>query len=150
MKLVFKIKLSNTIFLTLFLVGLIFTACTKEKVVTDIDFQRQLIGGTGSFENTKKNWRLDSLAIDGKAFALTTNQKKYIKTFSYTGAYSDSDGFSGSWEVAQLNELKQTSTSTTGTKIINKYEITEINSTQLKVKLSGTTTKYEYFFVISN
>jgi hypothetical protein len=127
-----------------------FVACQKDAPVNDIDFQRHLVAGTGSYENTKKIWKLDSLAVDGKAYALTTNQKKYTKTFNHSGAYMDSDGFSGVWEIAKLDELTHTSTSTTGTKVTSVYEIMEVNSAQLNIRLLGTTSKYEYFFIISN
>jgi len=139
-----------TTILFIFTISFILNACSKEATVSDIDFQRQLVGGTGSFENTKKVWKLDSLAIDGKAFALTTNQKKYTKTFSFNGAYTDSDGFSGVWEIAKIDELSHTSVSSTGTKVTSVYEISEVNSAQLRVKLLGTSSKYEYFFIISN
>jgi len=128
----------------------IFVACQKDAPVNDIDFQRHLVAGTGSYENTKKVWKLDSLAIDGKAYALTTNQKKYTKTFNHNGVYLDSDGFSGVWEIAKLDELTHTSTSITGTKVTSVYEIVEINAAQLNLRLLGTTSKYEYFFIISN
>jgi hypothetical protein len=126
-------------------------SCTKEEVASDIDFQRQLVGGTGSFQNTFKVWKLDSMAVDGKAYALTTNQKKYTKKFYHSGAYIDSDGFSGTWEIAELNALSHFTTGTLATtKLTSKYEIVEVNSAQLNLKLLNTTAKYEYFFIISN
>lgn len=138
-------------FVLLFMIAIVsFIACSKEVPVDDIDFQRHLVAGTGTYENTKKVWKLDSLAIDGKPYALTTNQKKYTKTFNHNGSYMDSDGFAGVWEIAKLDELTHTSTSSTGTKVTNVYEIMEVNSAQLNIKLLGTTAKYEYFFIISN
>lgn len=132
------------------LLGVLFS-CSKEVVVNEIDFQRHLVGGTGSFQNTFKVWKLDSMAMDGKAVALSTNQKKYTKKFYHSGAYIDSDGFSGTWEITELNALSHVTTGTLPTtKLTNKYEIIEVNSAQLNLKLLNSTTKYEYFFVISN
>jgi hypothetical protein len=134
----------------IFLLGTIIS-CSKEVVVDEIDFQRHLVGGTGSFQNTFKVWKLDSLAIDGKSFPLTTNQKKYTKKFYHSGAYIDSDGFSGTWEITELNNLSHVTAGIQPTnKLTSKFEILEVNSAQLNLKLLNTTAKYEYFFIISN
>ena len=125
--------------------------CSKEVAVSDLDFQRHLVGGTGSFQNTFKIWKLDSISVDGKALTLTTNQKKYTKKFYHSGAYIDSDGFAGTWEIGQINALKHvTSGNTSSVKLTSSYEIIEVNSAQLNLKLLNTTPKYEYFFIISN
>lgn len=126
-------------------------ACSKEELVSDLDFQRHLVGGTGSFQNTFKIWKLDSVSIDGKAFPLTANQKKYTKKFLHSGAYMDSDGFSGTWEIGEINALKHITTGTvTTTKLTSNFEIIEVNSAQLNLKLLNTTPKFEYFFIIAN
>lgn len=143
-------KLNLRLLCFLFFIGLL-VSCSKEEVISDIDFQRHLLAGTGSFQNTFKIWKLDSMTVDGKAYTLTTNQKKYTKKFYHSGAYIDSDGFAGTWE---LNELNMLSHLTTGalvtTKLTSKFEIVEINSAQLNLKLINSTAKYEYFFIISN
>jgi hypothetical protein len=146
-----SIRISVKYFAFILLSSFLFFACAKEVPVDDIDFQRQLVGGTGSYDDTKKTWKLDSLAIDGKAFALTSNQKKYTKTFNHDGTYSDSDGYSGSWEIATIDNLTHvTSGATVGTKITTKFQISEVNAAQFNMKLLNTTSKYEYFFVIVN
>lgn len=133
------------------LLSSVLSSCSKEVLVDEIDFQRHLVGGTGSFQNTFKVWKLDSIAVDGKGLALTTNQKKYTKKFYHSGAYIDSDGFSGTWEISALNALSHITSGTLATtKLTSKYEISEVNSAQLNLKLLNTTTKYEYFFIISN
>ncbi len=127
-------------------------SCSKEVAVSDLDFQKHLVGGTGSFQNTFKIWKLDSISVDGKVLPLTVNQKKYTKKFFHSGAYIDSDGFAGTWEITALNALKHITSGTTATspKLTSTYEIIEVNSAQLSVKLLNTTPKYEYFFIISN
>jgi hypothetical protein len=135
----------------LFLV-LLQMGCSKEVAVSELDFQRNLVGGTGSFQNTFKIWKLDSISVDGKVLPLTANQKKYTKKFFQSGAYIDSDGFAGTWELGEMNALKHITSGTTATspKITSSYEIIEVNSAQLNVKLLNTTPKYEYFFIIAN
>jgi len=127
-------------------------SCSKEVAVSDLDFQRHLVAGTGSFQNTYKIWKLDSISVDGKVLPLTINQKKYTKKFFHSGAYIDSDGFAGTWEITALNALKHITSGTTATspKLTSTYEIIEVNSAQLSLKLLNTTPKYEYFFIIAN
>lgn len=133
------------------LLSSVLSSCSKEVLVDEIDFQRHLVGGTGSFQNTFKVWKLDSMAVDGKGYILSTNQKKYTKKFYHSGAYIDSDGFSGTWEISAINALSHITSGTLATtKLTSKYEIVEVNSAQLNLKLLNTTTKYEYFFIISN
>ena len=146
-----SIRISVKHFAFILVSSFLFLACVKEVPVDDINFQRYLVGGTGSYDNTKKTWKLDSLAIDGKAFTLSTNQKKYTKTFNHDGSYIDSDGYSGSWEIPAIDNITHlTSGSTVGTKITTKFTISEVNAAQLNLKLLNTTSKYEYFFVIVN
>ena len=91
------------------------------------------------------------MAVDGKGYTLSTNQKKYTKKFYHSGAYIDSDGFSGTWEISAINALSHITSGTLATtKLTSKYEIVEVNSAQLNLKLLNTTAKYEYFFIISN
>ena len=134
----------------LFVLGCLFS-CSKEVIPSDIDFQRHLVGGTGNFQNTFKIWKLDSMSVDGKAYALTVNQKKYTKKFYHSGAYIDSDGFAGTWDISEINSLNHVTTGALPTtKLTSKYEIVDVNSAQLNLKLLNTTVKYEYFFIISN
>lgn len=152
MNLIFSIKrpflLKSIAFL--FVLGCLFS-CSKEVIPSDIDFQRHLVGGTGNFQNTFKIWKLDSMSVDGKAYALTVNQKKYTKKFYHSGAYIDSDGFAGTWDISEINTLNHVTTGALPTtKLTSKYEIVDVNSAQLNLKLLNTTVKYEYFFIISN
>jgi hypothetical protein len=103
---IFKIAtLLGGLFLVLLQIG-----CSKEVAVSDIDFQRHLIGGTGSFQNTFKIWKLDSISVDGKSLALTANQKKYTKKFYHSGAYIDSDGYIEKKQKISFANIKKTLT----------------------------------------
>lgn len=151
-----KILFYGTKFKTAAFIGGLFlillqVGCSKEVAVSDLEFQQQLVGGTGNFQNTFKLWKLDSISVDGKPMVLTTNQKKYTKKFFHSGAYIDSDGFAGTWELNELNALKHVTSGIVSTvKLTSNYEIIEVNSAQLNLKLLNTTPKYEYFFIISN
>ncbi len=152
MNVIFSIRkhfLLKTLTVLFFLVCIY--SCSKEEIASDVDFQRHLVGGTGNFQNTFKIWKLDSMTVDGKAFPLTVNQKKYTKKFYHSGAYIDSDGFAGTWEIPEINTLNHLTTGVLQTtKLTNKYEIVDVNSAQLNLKLLNATLKYEYFFIISN
>jgi hypothetical protein len=50
---------------------MLFQFCTKKVVLTDVEFQRQLIAGTGTYQNMERSWRLDSTYINGVAISLT-------------------------------------------------------------------------------
>lgn len=129
------------------LVGLL--GCSKEEVVSDIDFQKQLLSGTGKNQNVQKSWRLDSMITAGAAVRLTQYEKNYTKIFSFDGGFSDSDGFKGVWEIKTINQLDQTiNNSASGTKLVTSYEIVNINSIRLNIKSKNGTGTNEYFYVI--
>ncbi len=126
-------------------------SCAKESIITDGDFQKNLLAGTGNYQNTSHVWRLDSLIVSGTAVKLTTIQKTYTKTFNRVGSYIDSDGYAGIWEMATSNKLDITTTnSLTNVKTKTSYDIVTLNAAQLQIKISGTKGVYQYFFVISN
>ncbi|MEN9697520.1 MAG: hypothetical protein RLZ56_941 [Bacteroidota bacterium] len=126
-------------------------SCAKESVISEADFQKNLLAGTGNYQNTEHIWRLDSLTIGNNPVALTAIQKKYTKTFSRTGAYIDSDGFSGKWDMSTPGKLEVTTqNSVTNVKTTTLFDITTLNAAQLQLKLSGSLGVYQYYFVIAN
>ena len=128
-----------------------FLSCAKESVISDADFQKNLLAGTGNYQNTEHIWRLDSLTIANNPVSLTTIQKMYTKTFSRTGAYVDSDGFSGKWDMSTPGKLEViTQNSITNVKTTTVYDVSTLNAAQLQLKLSGTLGVYKYYFVIAN
>jgi hypothetical protein len=130
---------------------MLFQFCTKKVVLTDIEFQRQLIAGTGTYQNMERSWRLDSTYINGVAISLTTYQRTFVKTFMHSGIYKDSELNNGTWELSKLNTLKQRTTYSTTSKIDScSFEILLINAAQLKLKLNNASIKTEYLFKIAN
>lgn len=140
----FKYLLTISVLMFLF-------SCAKETITSDADFQKNLLAGTGNFQNTEHVWRFDSLIIAGAPVKLTTIEKSYTKTFSRLGIYKDSDGYAGTWEMSSSNKLDITTTnSSTSVKTKNSYDVVTLNAAQLQIKITGTKGTYQYFFVIAN
>ena len=53
--------------------------CKKDNVVTPIEFQKQLLAGIGTFQNTQRKWKIDSVHVNGSPITLTPIQKNYYK-----------------------------------------------------------------------
>jgi len=127
-------------------------ACSKTTVTPPLEFQKQLLAGTGSFQNTQHIWQLDSTKINGVNSILTNVQKNYKKTFTFDGGYSDSDNNTGKREIPALNKLKQTFFyQLTNKQDSTTYDIVFINSVQMSLSLklaNGQTAIYS--FKISN
>ena len=138
-------------YLTTVLVVLLFFSCAKETIITDSDFQKNILAGTGNYQNTSHVWKLDSLIISGAAVKLTPIEKNYTKTFNRIGSYIDSDGYAGTWEMTSSNKLDIiTTNSLTNIKTKSSYDIVTLNAAQLQIKITGTKGVYQYFFIISN
>ena len=91
------------IYLYVFIV--LFASCNKSDFLNDINFQKYLISGSGNYHNTEHTWYLDSLVINNVPYKLTSRDKMYYKTFFSNGTYSDSDGYTGKWNISKLDEL---------------------------------------------
>ena len=136
---------------TLFIIIIILflnEACTKESILSPLKFKKQLLSGTGSYQNTEHVWKLDSTLIDGKFIPLTSRQLNYKKTFYYNGAYRDSDSLSGKWELIEISKLKQTIIySTTPISDTSIFDIIQLSSAQLTLnkKLSNGQLATYYF-----
>ena len=144
-----KMKVKNTILSLMMLNSIVLTiACSKTATKSPLEFQKDLLAGTGSYLNTQHTWQLDSCNVDGANFPLTTLQKEYKKTFTYDGLYSDTELNTGKWEIASLGRLKQTIIyKTTNKQDSSVYDIVSINAGRmnLSIKLSnGKLTKYSF------
>lgn len=153
MKKIFKYKM--VYYKTVLLLAFCYwaTSCNKTIPVSPLDFQKQLLSGTGTFQNTEKKWKLDSAYLNGAVVNLSNTQKAYFKVFTYDGIYKDFEFNEGVWEISTLNKLKQTIIYKTIDSISKKnkidsitYDIISINAYQLKLKK----TNLEYIFKISN
>ena len=147
-----KMRLKNTILFMLFSSTIIIVGCSKTLPKTPLEFQKELLSGSGTYLNTQRTWQLDSTRINGVNSVLTTVQRNYKKTFTFDSKYSDTDNNTGKWEISTLNKLKQTYVYQFSTKQDSiTYDIVSINSAQLSlsIKLSNGQTAI-YSFKISN
>lgn len=142
----------NTILLIAFFVIIFINAsCVKQEVISDLDFQKNLLAGSGNYQNTKRTWKIDSLTLNGVVYKLSTIQKRYTKTFSRDGSYTDSDGVIGTWEMPNLTELTLNyKLGLTTSPIKNKYQIVDISSIQLHLKYDSANFKQEVYFILVN
>jgi len=147
-------KFYTTRFITLiamFMIMMSIFSCAKQEVVSDLDFQKNLLAGSGSYQNTKHTWRIDSLTQNGTVLKLNTAQKKYTKTFNRDGSYTDSDGVIGTWLMPTIKDLTINSKNgITNISITNKYQLIDINSAQLHLKYDSANVKQDLYFVIFN
>lgn len=135
-------------------VAIIFSivSCSKTDIITPLQFQKQLLAGSGTYENTQRTWQLDSTKIDGANLPLSIAQKNYKKTFTFDGGYNDTDNNTGKWEINTLNKLKKTIIYQSIVKQDSTvYDIISINAAQMTLssKLSNGQTAI-YSFKISN
>ena len=146
-------KFKNTILFIILLSSIVITiGCSKTVSKTPLEFQKELLAGSGTYLNTERTWQLDSTRINGVNSVLTTVQKNYKKTFTFDSKYSDTDNNTGKWEISTLNKLKQTYFYQLANKQDSTiYDIVSINSAQmsLSIKLSNGQTAI-YSFKISN
>jgi hypothetical protein len=146
----FNHSLSNKIIILMVMVICLFS-CAKQEILTDLDFQKSLLAGSGSYQNTKRTWKIDSLTQNGVVLILSTAQKRYTRTFNTDGTYSDSDGNIGAWLMPSTKDLTIISNNgISKIKITNKYEVVDINSAQLHLKYDSANIKQELYFIISN
>ncbi len=147
-------KFYTTRFITLiamFMIMMSIFSCAKQEVVSDLDFQKNLLAGSGSYQNTKHTWRIDSLTQNGTVLKLNTAQKKYTKTFNRDGSYTDSDGVIGTWLMPTIKDLTINSKNgISNISITNKYQLIDINSAQLHLKYDSANVKQDLYFVIFN
>jgi hypothetical protein len=144
-----KLKLSLLIFIFFILLIL---SCSKTEILPPLEVQKQLLAGSGSYQNTQNTWQLDSTKFDGTILILTTTQKNYKKTFTFDGGYSDTDNYIGKWEITSLNKLKQTVIfQSNGKQDSTFFDIISINAAQLNLALKSSNGKIgNYYFKIAN
>ena len=129
-------KLKNTILLMLFSSIIIIIGCSKTVPKTPLEFQKELLAGTGAYLNTQRTWEIDSFFVEGKNSPLTALQIGYKKTFTYDGVYSDTELNTGKWEIATLGKLKQTIIyKTTNKQDSSVYDIISVNAARLKLNI---------------
>lgn len=130
---------------------ILITSCNKSDFMNEISFQKFLLSGSGNYHNTEHTWYLDSLVINNVPYKLTVKEKLYNKTFFNNGTFTDSDGYSGKWDITKIDELSTSlKNNTTGLFVETKLNIIDINSFQFIYSVVGmNNTKYDYYFKIA-
>ena len=138
-------------------ISLLFS-CAKTELVSELDFQKNLLAGTGAYQNTKHVWRIDSATLNGVVFikngvpiATPTSKKIITVTFSRDGSYDESDGNFGAWTMPAVKELRlNVIDGITGTKRAFKYEVVDLNAARLHLKFDSATFKQDLYYNIYN
>jgi len=148
----YKLYQSLSIKLIAFMIMVIsLVSCAKQEIISDLDFQKSLLAGSGSYQNTKRTWRIDSLSQNGVVLNLSIAQRRYTKTFFTDGTYADSDGNLGAWSMPSTKDLTIISNNgISKIKYTNKYEVVDINSAQLHLKYDSASIKQDLYFIIAN
>ena len=62
-----------------FIVTLFFIlmGCNKHDFMSDLNFEKFLLSGSGNYHNTSHTWYLDSLTINGIPYNLNVTQKSF-------------------------------------------------------------------------
>jgi len=136
------VKLTTIIFILSF-----YITCSKVEILDELQFQKTLLSGTGSFDDMERIWKVDSIKINGEGLNLSNSQLKYTKTFKFQGGFLDSDGHLGTWEMPSLTVLEISILNTITEKSLS-YEIKELNSIKLDLELQDGSDRYEYFFIL--
>lgn len=133
-------------------------ACAKTELVSELDFQKNLLAGTGAYQNTKKIWKIDSATTNGiiviknGVSVLTPTSKKVITiTFGRDGTYNESDGNTGTWTLPTLKELRVSVVDgINGNKRAFKYEVVDLNAARLHLKYDSANFKQDLYYNIFN
>ncbi len=140
---------------TLLFILTLMTSCAKQEVINELMFQKNLLAGSGSYQNEKHTWKIDSLYINGLVYNLSTNAKSYYRVFYSNGATTDRDGLNGTWEMPTVKDLKlklytYDNNGKIKDSIINKYQIITLNAAQLHLKYDSTNLKQDLYFISNN
>lgn len=132
-----SMKLSRKLLVhILFIVG--FYSCTKSVDVDPLNLNKSYLTGPSK----ARTWQLDSYLINSLPQTLTLSQKRYSKTFQYSGQFTDADGSSGKWQMPILDSLvEKYENFPSGTPAVQGYKIISISNQNLILQyvINGTT-----------
>ena len=120
-----------------FILILVFS-CTKKLDLTPLEKSKSFLVGPLKI----RTWKLESYLINSLPQVLTLNQKRYSKTFYYSGQFDDADGSSGQWQLPVVDSLvEKYQNFPSGTPAIQGYKILGISDQNLILQytINGTT-----------
>lgn len=125
------------VFLVLIFTAVFFTSCSKEIVADPIAIAKATITGAA---NNPTIWRLTEVKVDGSlesnlSVVSTAGSNTYMITFYQGGAFKDSDGVVGKWDVPNPQTLSTSYVNLiSGVEVLQSYIIEESNGNILKLK----------------
>lgn len=137
--------------LLLILVLAVIFSCSKSDMISNLAFQKTLLGGKGTYLNTQRVWKIDSMAVNDSVIILTNAQKLFTKTYLSDGTFYDKDGVAGKWDISTLDNLNEYLYDNNGRYLFDSlsYRIDLISSTKFICTLNSSK-KIKYSYVIAN
>ena len=90
--------------LVLLFVLIFLFACNKTEPKSVLEIKKDYLIGTGAILTS---WKLKGLTIDSLPQILSGSQVSYIKKYSSTNNFTDTDGASGDWSLPVVDSLKE-------------------------------------------
>jgi hypothetical protein len=124
------------------------SSCKKKDTIAPIDQNKVNLSGVGTMPT---KWNLTTLTSSGVVLTLTYTQKRYSKTFCKNGAYSDSDGFVGSWDLPTNEQLIERYVNfPSGMPSTQSYPIVSISATNLILSYTSNGTPITAVYTAGN
>lgn len=138
-------------YVTFLIVYFVILSCSKADIISELNFQKSLIGGKGTYQNTQRIWKIDSMLVNDTSAVLTNTQKLFTKTYLFNGTFFDKDGVTGKWDISTIDVLKEYLYDTNGRYLFDSltYHIDLISSNKFACTLNSTK-KIKYIYVIYN
>lgn len=122
-------------FLLIITGAILFTGCSKSTpdVLSPRDQNMKYLVGDGN-----KLWHLKEVHVNGIKQTLTDAQMKYTMTYTinpavaYSGTFTDSDGYKGTWKMSE-SQIAEVVTNNPSGYAKSEYDINEINETTLDI-----------------
>lgn len=137
--------------LLLFLIG-----CSKDDTGSTA-FQQGTIAGSGSVisgstSSTAKigKWKITALVIGNTPQTLTAGQLNYIKQYTSTGQYADSDGIVGTWSIPSSDSLVEIYSNYPGGTLSQSYKISNLSATQMTLTYYVNSTNVTATYTATN
>lgn len=123
--------------------AILFTGCSKTTpdVLSPRDQNMKYLVGDGN-----KLWHLKEVYVNGNQQTLTDAQMKYTLTYTinpavaYSGTFTDSDGYKGTWKMPNDSQLHEVVTNNPSGNAASDYIINEINETRLDYEATNNLT----------
>ena len=124
-------------FFTLTCCFILFTGCSKTDapVISQKQQDVNYLVGIGN-----KVWRLKQVFVQTVPQTLTDAQMKYTKTYTldpsspFSGNFTNSDGYNGSWKINDSRELKETILNNPAGSVQVLYDINNLTDSKLDIQ----------------